>query len=183
MERRSRVILIVCAVLLLLITLTLCFPVSRKIDTTLIATEYRFNDPDDAVEHTVTIRGCDTRNLLGRGTFRGTFSVSGWETAQEGWTAYVQFPIRSGSYFNMNFNDPSGQAITRNTFSMLADRDWTHFVGLILESTEHGDGTVTGSFDPETGRFLVSGPPDRTAALAMASELAKGTTLEPLFQR
>ena len=69
MERRSRVILIVCAVLLLLITLTLCFPVSRKIDTTLIATEYRFNDPDDAVEHTVTIRGCDTRNLLGRGTF------------------------------------------------------------------------------------------------------------------
>ena len=49
MERRSRVILIVCAVLLLLITLTLCFPVSRKIDTTLIATEYRFNDPDYAV--------------------------------------------------------------------------------------------------------------------------------------
>ena len=183
MKRRFRVILIVCAVLLLLTALTLCFPGSRKIDTTLIATEYRFNDPDDAVEHTVTIRGYDTRNLLGRGNFKGTFAVSGWETAQEGWTAYVQFPIPSDSYFNMNFNDPSGQAITRNTFSMLADRDWTCFVGLILESTEHSDGTVTGSFAPETGRFLVSGPPDRTAALAMASELAKGTTLEPLFQR
>ena len=183
MKRRSRIILITCAVLLLLTTLTFCFPGSRKIDMTLIATEYCFNDPNDAVEHTVTIRGYDTRNLLGRGTFKGTFAVSGWETAQEGWTAHVQFPIRSNSYFNMNFNDPSGQPITRNTFSMLADRDWSRFAGLILESAEHSDGTVTGSFDPETGRFLVSGPPDRTAALSLASELAKGTSLEPLFIR
>ena len=183
MKRRFHVILITCAVLLLLAVLTLCFPGSRKIDTTLIATEYRFNDPDYAVEHTITIRGYDTRNLLGRGTFEGTFAVSDWETAQEGWSAYIQFPIRSDSYFNMNFNDPSGQAITRNTFSMLADRDWTRFVGLILESTEHNDGTVTGSFDPETGRFLVSGPPDRTVALTLASELAKGTSLEALFPR
>ena len=183
MKRRSRVILITCAVLLLLTTLALFFPGSRKIDTTLITTEYRFNDLDYAVEHTVTIQGYDTRNLLGRGNFKGTFSVSGWETAQEGWTAYVQFPIPADSYFNMNFNYPSGQPITRNTFSMLADRDWTRFAGLILESTEHSDGTVTGSFDPETGRFLISGPPDRTAALALASELAKGTSLEPLFPR
>ena len=183
MKRRPRVILIVCAVLLLLTTLLLFFPGRRKIDTTLIATEYRFNDPDYAVEHTVAIQGYDTRSLLGRGNFKGTFAVSGWETAQEGWTACVQFPIRSGSYFNMNFNDPSGQAITRNTFSMLADWDWTHFAGLILESTEHSDGTVTGSFDPETGCFLVSGPPDRTAALSLASELAKDTSLESLFTR
>ncbi len=181
MKKRSRVVLITCVVLLLLAALILCFPGSRKIDMTLIATEYRFNDPDYAVEHTVTIRGYDTRNLLGRGYFKGTFAVSGWETARKGWTAYVQFPIRSGSYFNMNFNDPSGQAITRNTFSMLADRNWTHFAGLILESTERSVGTVTGSFDPGTGRFLVSGPPDRTAALSLASELAKGTSLEPLF--
>lgn len=183
MKNRHRVILTVCTVLLLLSAAAVCLPFARKIDATLTATEYRFDDPDYTVEHTVIIRGCDTRNLLGRGTFKGTFAVSGWETAQEGWTAYVQFPIRSDSYFNMNFNDPSGQAITRNTFSMLADRDWTRFVGLILESTEHGDGTVTGSFDPESGCFLVSGPPDRTAALALASELAKGTSLEPIFHK
>lgn len=183
MKNRRRVILTVCAVLLLLSAAAVCLPFARKIDATLTATEYRFDDPDYAVEHTVTIRGYDTRNLLGRGDFKGTFAVSGWETAREGWTAYVQFPIRSGSYFNMNFNDPSGQAITRNTFSMLADRNWTHFAGLILESTERSDGTVTGSFDPETGRFLVSGPPDRTVALTLASELAKGTSLEALFPR
>ena len=58
MKRRSRIILITCAVLLLLTTLTLCFPGSRKIDMTLIATEYCFNDPNDAVEHTVTGRNC-----------------------------------------------------------------------------------------------------------------------------
>ena len=105
------------ALLANIIALILCFPGSRKIDMTLIATEYRFNDPDYAVEHTVTIRGYDTRNLLGRGNFKGTFAINGWETARKGWTAYVQFPIRSGSYFNMNFNDPSGQAITRSPFS------------------------------------------------------------------
>ena len=74
---KKRVILILC-VLAVLLTAVICLPFARKIDTTVTATEYRFNDPAYAVEHTVVICGHDTRNLLGYGVFEGTFAVSGF---------------------------------------------------------------------------------------------------------
>ena len=82
---KKRVILILC-VLAVLLTAVICLPFARKIDTTVTATEYRFDDPAYAVEHTVVICGHDTRNLLGYGVFEGTFAVSGFESGQEGWT-------------------------------------------------------------------------------------------------
>ena len=81
MKKRVILILLVLAVLL---TAVICLPFARKIDTTVTATEYRFNDPAYAVEHTVVIHGHDTRNLLGYGVFEGTFAVSGFESGQEG---------------------------------------------------------------------------------------------------
>ena len=56
---KKRVILILC-VLAVLLTAVICLPFARKIDTTVTATEYRFNDPAYAVEHTVVIHGHDT---------------------------------------------------------------------------------------------------------------------------
>ena len=47
---KKRVILILC-VLAVLLTAVICLPFARKIDTTVIATEYRFDDPAYAVEH------------------------------------------------------------------------------------------------------------------------------------
>jgi len=67
MKKRVILILLVLAVLL---TAVICLPFARKIDTTVTATEYRFNDPAYAVEHTVVICGHDTRNLLGYGVCR-----------------------------------------------------------------------------------------------------------------
>lgn len=87
---KKRVILILC-VLAVLLTAVICLPFARKIDTTVTATEYRFDDPAYAVEHTVVICGHDTRNLLGYGVFEGTFAVSGFESGQEGWTFRVSF--------------------------------------------------------------------------------------------
>ena len=80
---KKRVILVLC-VLAVLLTAVICLPFARKIDTTVTAAEYRFNDPAYAVEHTVMICGHDTRNLLGYGVFEGTFAVSGFESGQEG---------------------------------------------------------------------------------------------------
>lgn len=181
MKKRTRFILIACAILLLAAVAAVLLPFTRKIDTTLTATEYRFDDPDYAVEHTVTIRGYDTRNLLGRGKFVGTFAVSGFETAGDGWIAHVTFPVPE-TYFNTYFEVPHGYGYvtTTNIFSLLADRDWTAFTALIQEITQEQD-SIHGRFDPESGRFLVSGPPDREPALALARELSKGTALEPVF--
>ena len=93
---KKRVILILC-VLAVLLTAVICLPFARKIDTTVTATEYRFDDPAYAVVLTVMIHGHDTRYLLGYGVFEGTFAVSGFESGQEGWTFRVSFPARSPS--------------------------------------------------------------------------------------
>lgn len=182
MKKRVRVILIACVTLLLAAAAVVFLPFTRKIDTTLTATEYRFDDPDYAVEHAVTIRGYDTRNLLGRGKFVGTFAVSGFETAGEGWTAHVTFPTPE-PYFNTYFEVPDGNGYvtTMDIFSLLSDREWTTFTALIQETSQAQDGGLRGSFDPESGHFLVSGSAGRENALAQAMELAKGTTLESLF--
>ena len=165
---KKRVILILC-VLAVLLTAVICLPFARKIDTTVTATEYKFNDPSYAVEHTVVIQGYDTRNLLGYGEFRGTFAVSGFESGQEGWSFRVSFSKKSlGTAFSRR---PSGETCTRDLFHLRADRDWSDFAGLIMEVSDTADHTSTGTFDPDTGRFLVSGPADREAAMARAAEL------------
>ena len=166
---KKRVILILC-VLAVLLTAVICLPFARKIDTTVTATEYRFDDPAYAVEHTVVICGHDTRNLLGYGVFEGTFAVSGFESGQEGWTFRVSFSDKKslGTAFSRR---PSGEACTRDLFHLLADRDWSDFAGLIMEVSDTADHSSTGTFDPDTGRFLVSGPADREAAVAKAAAL------------
>ena len=161
MKKRVILILLVLAVVL---TAVICLPFARKIDTTVTATEYRFNDPAYAVEHTVVICGHDTRNLLGYGVFEGTFAVSGFESGQEGWTFRVSFSDKKslGTAFSRR---PSGETCTR------ADRDWSDFAGLIMEVSDKAGHSSSGTFDPDTGRFLVSGPADREAAVAKAAAL------------
>ena len=166
---KKRVILILC-VLAVVLTAVICLPFARKIDTTVTATEYRFDDPAYAVEHTVVICGHDTRNLLGYGVFEGTFAVSGFESGQEGWTFRVSFSDKKslGTAFSRR---PSGEACTRDLFHLRADRDWSDFAGLIMEVSDTADHSSTGTFNPDTGRFLVSGPADREAAVAKAAAL------------
>ena len=182
MKRRARVILIVCVVLALAAVAAVCLPFTRKINTTLTATEYRLDDPDYAVEHTVAIRGYDTRSLLGRGKFEGTFAVSGFETAEDGWVAHVIFPVPD-TYWNISYVVPDSfrYMIGKDIYSLLPDRQWSSFVALLPEERTSGSGDHYASFDPETGRILVSGSPDREAALALARELSRGTSLEPVF--
>ena len=166
---KKRVILVLC-VLAVLLTAVICLPFARKIDTTVTAAEYRFNDPAYAVEHTVVIHGHDTRNLLGYGVFEGTFAVSGFESGQEGWTFRVSFSDKKslGTAFSRR---PSGETCTRDLFHLRADRDWSDFAGLIMEVSDKADHSSSGTFDPDTGRFLVSGPADREAAVAKAAAL------------
>lgn len=165
---KKRILLSVC-ILAVLAAAIVCLPFARKIDTTVTATEYKFNDPSYAVEHTVVIQGYDTRNLLGYGEFTGTFAVSDFESGQEGWSFRVSFSKKSlGTAFSRR---PSGETCTRDLFHLRADRDWSDFAGLIMEVSDTADHTSTGTFDPDTGRFLVSGPADREAAMARAAEL------------
>ena len=167
---KKRVLLSVC-ILTVLAAAIVCLPFARKIDTTVTATEYKFNDPSYAVEHTVVIQGYDTRNLLGYGEFTGTFAVSGFESGQDGWTFRVSFSDKKslGTAFSRR---PSGETCTRDLFHLRADRDWSDFAGLIMEVSDTADHySSTGTFDPDTGRFLVSGPADREAAMARAAEL------------
>lgn len=166
---KKRILLSVC-ILAVLAAAIVCLPFARKIDTTVTATEYKFNDPSYAVEHTVVIQGYDTRNLLGYGEFTGIFAVSGFESGQEGWTFRVSFSDKKslGTAFSRR---PSGETCTRDLFHLRADRDWSDFAGLIMEVSDTADHTSTGIFDPDTGRFLVSGPADREAAMARAAEL------------
>ena len=166
---KKRVLLTLCGFAALAAAIV-CLPVSREINTTAAATEYRLDDPAYAVEHTVTIQGRDARNLLGYGHFEGTFAVSGFESGQEGWTFRVSFSDKKslGTAFSRR---PSGEACTRDLFHLLADRDWSDFAGLIMEVSDKADHSSSGTFDPDTGRFLVSGPADREAAVAKAAAL------------
>ena len=177
---KKRVLLAICGFAALAAAIV-CLPVSREINTTAAATEYRLDDPAYAVEHTVTIQGRDARNLLGYGHFEGTFAVSGFESGQEGWTFRVSFSGKKslGTAFSRR---PSGEACTRDLFHLRADRGWSDFAGLIMEVTDHADHS-SGNFSPDSGRFLVSGPADRDAAVARAAKLfQKDPYWHSLFQ-
>ena len=178
---KKRVLLALCGFAALAAAIV-CLPVSREINTTAAATEYRLDDPAYAVEHTVTIQGRDARNLLGHGHFEGMFAVSGFESGQSGWALHVSFPLRRAAS-NAYSQDPEGQPCTRDLFCLLANRDWSSFAGLIMEVTDHADQSSSGNFSPDSGRFLVSGPADRDAAVARAAELfQKDPYWHSLFQ-
>ena len=179
---KKRVFLTLCGIAALAAAIV-CLPVSREINTTAAATEYRLDDPAYAVEHTVTIQGRDARNLLGYGHFEGTFAVSGFESGQDGWTFRISFSDKKslGTAFSQR---PSGEACTRDLFHLRADRDWSDFAGLIMEVSDQAGHSSTGTFDPDTGRFLVSGPADREAAVAKAAALfRKDPDWYGVFQR
>lgn len=181
LSKGERGVLLGAVIVTAFVALAWMLPTSRQIDTTLTAVEYRFGDPDYVVEHTVTIRGRDTRNRLGRGTFEGSIAVQGWETAGEDWTFRVTFPLEERAFnIEASSSDDSFSQV-RDICSLTVDRDWTAFVALLPEERWGDDGSHSARFDPETGRFLVSGPADREAALLRAAELSRGTVIEELF--
>ena len=149
----------------LLMVLAWLFPGSRRIDVTLTVTEYRLDDPDFAVEHSLTLCGRDDRNRLGSGTFQGTISISGLE----GMEAPTEIHASFGKYPIVS--DSSG-ASHPSLDILIPNRDYTELLGLLF--TIETDGTTS-------TRFFVSGSADRNAALATASRLAAGTYWEPMF--
>ena len=180
MTKGLRRLLTACAALVLVLAAVLV-RISRQIDVTLPAVEYRLDDLDYAVERTITVQGRDTRNLLGRGIFEGTVAVSGLEPAGEDWTAYVTFP--PDSHLNITF-DRTGSfehSAVKELYTLLADRNWTEVLILLAEERDSENGAHHTSFDFQTGRFLVSGPPDRAEALGRAAFLTRNTVLSPIF--
>lgn len=176
--KRSRVVLTVCAVLALAVLAAVCLPFTRSIDTTLTATEYRFDDPDYAVEHTVTIRGHDTRNLLGKGRFEGTVSVSGLEglDGEQGLVITFLKSIQREGF--VSAVDEAGFVTGGGVFGpVLPSRDYSEFVW-ILAYEVHDDGA---SYGGASARFLISGPAGRESAFALGAKLTKGSFWEPLF--
>lgn len=161
-------IILLAAVLMVLAWL---FPGSRRIDVTLTVTEYRLDDPDFAVEHSLTLCGRDDRNRLGSGTFQGTISISGLE----GMDAPTEILVSIGREHSIVFGGPGDPYPLLSV--LIPNLDYTELLGLL--STIDTDGTrSTGG--PST-RFFVSGSADRNAALATASRLAAGTYWEPMF--
>ena len=165
---------------LLTIAVIFLLPRNRKINTTVIATEYCFADPGRTIAHTVTIRGTDTRNRLGWGRFEGTFAVSGFPSAEEGLTAVIRFPFDSQRPGSISFRHPSGYLSQPDLFSLAVNDDWTAFAGLIYETSQTGDHLHT-SFSAADGRFLTSGSLPYPEACTQAAGLCRGTAMEFLF--
>ena len=162
---KKRVILILC-VLAVLLTAVICLPFARKIDTTVTATEYRFNDPAYAVEHTVVICGHDTRNLLGYGVLRAPLPSAALKAVRRGWTFRVSFSDKKSLGTAFSRRPKWGKPAPGTSFTCGLTGTGPDFAGLIMEVSDTADHSSTGTFDPDTGRFLVSGPADREAAVA-----------------
>lgn len=177
--RDHPVSLFITCIALLLTIVILNFPGSRAIDVTLTATEYRLDDPDFAVEHTVSVQGRDTRNLLGKGRFQGTVAVSGLEgtdTAQSIVLTFGESLKTEGRVSTMDaegFVSPGGGAFG----PVFLNRNCSEFVW-ILANEVHETGA---SYGGGSARFLISGPADREEAFAMAAKLTRGSFWEPLF--
>ena len=162
---------IVIAVVAILALLAWLIPGSREIDVTLTATEYRLNDPDFAVEHTVTIRGRDSRTRFGSGSFVGTMSISGVEGME----------IETTVLASIGCEHPFAAAAVDEAplpFRVFIP-NWNYTAFLVLLVDIDADGTRR--FGGDDTRFLVSGTADREAALAVAAELSKGTYWEKYF--
>lgn len=174
---KHRIAFLVVAVLL--IAVIIIYPGSRKIEKTIEATEYSFTDPDYAAIHIITVKGYDTRNLLGQGHYEGAFAIEDWEVAQEGWKLSARFPVPD-TLLNASAVHPSGYHISTDIMCLLPNRDWTSFVAIVQTVEDIGDHRHC-SFCPATDGFIVSGTLTREEALAVAYRISKGTALEPLF--
>ncbi len=176
---KKRIILLLLCVAAITAAIVL-LPFTRSIDTTFPVTEYRFNDPGYMVEHTATVQGYDTRNLLGHGRFEGTMSVSGFETAQAGWSAEISFPAKPFNTIYRVYD--TSYIVSGDIFTVLADRNWTALAALIqeVEGPYYNNSRIS-RFDHPDGRFLVSGRANYDAALSAAAALADGTSLSPYF--
>lgn len=166
MSKRKKILLSLAAVLAMAALVLLVPLTARKIDITTVATEYRLDDPDHAVEHTVTIQGTDLRNLLGWGEYTGTFSVSGFKGGDT--VIVVHFPKDHEVSWVSGFEAEVG---FDTDFSYIAASwDWDDFAAIAREA------------DPAFNRVLVSGGADRESAMALAKKLCAGTMFEGILQ-
>ena len=171
MKKKTIYVVIAIVVVAILVLLAWLIPGSREIDVTLTATEYRLDDPDFAVEHTVTIRGRDSRTRFGSGEFNGTISISGIEGME------VESTVLASIGCEHPFaTEAIGEALLPFRV-FIPNWDYTAFLVLLFDTNTDG----TQSFRGEDARFLVSGSADREAALAVATELTKGTYYEGMF--
>ncbi len=155
-------------------------PGNREINVTLTATEYRLDDPDFAVEHTVAIHGKDTRNLLGKGRFEGAVSVSGLEELdgeQDIVLTFLQSLKRESRVSTIDREGfvSSGGGVFGPVFP---SRDYSEFVWLLANEV-HEDGGA--SYGGDQARFLISGPAGREDAFIRAGKLADGSFWESMF--
>lgn len=166
MKKSPCIGLVAAAVLLLAVLMLRMHLTKRQINITTTATEYRLDDPDYAVEHTVTIQGTDLRNLLGWGEYTGTFSVSGFKGGDT--VIVVHFPKDHEVSWVSGFEAEVG---FDTDFSYIAASwDWDDFAAIAREA------------DPAFNRVLVSGGADRESAMALAKKLCAGTMFEGILQ-
>lgn len=146
----------------------------QDVDVTLTATEYRQDDPDYAVEHTVTLRGRDARNFFGKGRFEGTVSISGLTGLEEELAIVLSFPKAEGRVSLVeglvSLVDESGEVHAGGKMlgPVFPSRDYTQFVWFLADEVSEDDASY-GS------RFLISGPAGRETAFALAAKLTKGS--------
>lgn len=148
----------------------------QNVDITLTATEYRPDDPDYAMEHTVTLRGRDARNFFGKGRFEGTVSISGLAGLDGEQAIVLSFQKGEGL---VSLVDESGEvhAGVKILMFVIPSRDYSEFVW-VLRNEVQDDGASQGG---GSLRFLISGPADRETAFSLAAKLTKGLIWESIF--
>lgn len=150
----------------------------QDVDITLTATEYRLDDPDYAVEHTVTLRGRGARNFFGKGRFEGTVSISGLTGLKDEQAIVLSFPKAEGRVFLVeglvSLVDESGEVHAGGKLlgPVFPSWDYTQFVWFLADKVSE-DGASYG------GRYLISGPAGREAAFALAAELTRNSPGSP----
>lgn len=173
MKKKTIYVVIAIAVVAILALLAWLIPGSREIDVTLTATEYRLDDPNFAVEHTVTIRGRDSRTRFGSGSFVGTMSISGVEGMEIETTVLASVGCEHPTTYAPDIDPPFSVPLG----SFIPNWDYTAFLGILSVIDSDGNRHTGG----DDACFLVSGSADREAALAVAAELSKGTYWEKYF--
>lgn len=177
--RNHPVALIAVLAALALVLAVLHLPGNREIDVTLTATEYRLDDPDFAVEHTVSVQGRDTRNLLGKGRFQGTVAVSSLEGADTAQSIVLTFGECLKTEGRVSTMDAEGFVSSGGgAFGpVFLNRNCSEFVWILANEFYETGASYGGS----SARFLISGPAGREDAFARAAELAEGSIWESMF--
>lgn len=176
MKTRTRFLMSI-TVGLAIVALVLFLPRNRQIDISLPATVYRFSSQNHVAECTLTVKGIDTRNRLGGGQFVGTFSLSGFESADESLTATIKFPVSflESDDFNIHFRQPHGYGSTPDIFYVVVNDDWTEFAALTYDQGDRY------AFTSRYGRFIVSGSPDYETAKETAKTLFFNSPYSRIF--